>query len=121
MARTLRAAVHMGFFSRRSDGRFENNRLSSALVDRDDRTRAFASYFGTKSNQHAWADFEETLCTGKNAFERVHGTSVWSWFDRYPEERETFARAMMSITILAAAGIATSYPFGEHERICDVG
>jgi hypothetical protein len=28
---------------------------------------------------------------------------------------------MMSITILGAAGIATSYPFSDHQKICDVG
>jgi C-methyltransferase len=121
MARTLRAAVFVGVFERRSDGRYENNRMSRALLESDDSTRAFAIYFGSKSNQNAWADFAETLRTGKNAFDRVHGSSVWEWFDAHPEERETFARAMMSLTILDAAGIASTYPFGEVKRVCDVG
>jgi len=121
MARTLRAAVFKGVFSRRPDGTFENNRLSRSLLDEDDSTRAFAAYFASKSNQHAWADFAETLRTGKNGFERVHGSSVWAWFDAHPEEREMFARAMMSITIAEAAGIATAYPFGDAQKVCDVG
>lgn len=121
MARTLRALVYSGVFARRADGKFENNRISRALLDQDDSSRAFAVYFASKSNQHAWADFAETLRTGKNAFDRVHGTSVWDWFDAHPEERETFARAMMSITIAEAAGIATTYPFGEVQKVCDVG
>lgn len=121
MARTLRALVYSGVFSRRDDGKFENNRLSRALLDRDDSSRAFAVYFASKANQHAWADFGETLRTGKNAFERVHGTSVWDWFDAHPEERETFARAMMSITIAEAPGIASTYAFGEAKKVCDVG
>jgi O-methyltransferase domain len=121
MARTLRALAYTGVFSRRSDGRFENNRVSRALLDEDDSSRAFAMYFASKSNQHAWADFPETLRTGKNAFDRVHGSSVWDWFDAHPDERETFARAMMSITIAEGAGIATTYPFGETQKVCDVG
>lgn len=121
MARTLRALVYTGVFSRRDDGKFENNRLSRALLDEDDSCRAFAVYIASKSNQHAWADFAETLRTGKNAFVRVHGASVWDWFDAHPEERETFARAMMSITIGEAAGVATTYPFGEAKKVCDVG
>lgn len=121
MARTLRALVYSGVFSRRDDGKFENNRLSRALLDQDDSSRAFAIYFASKANQHAWADFGETLRTGKNAFDRVHGTSVWDWFDAHPEERETFARAMMSITVAEAAGIASTYTFGAAQTICDVG
>jgi hypothetical protein len=121
MARTLRALVFTGVFARRPDGKFENNRLSRALLDEDDSSRAFAMYFASKSNQHAWADFGETLRTGKNAFDRVHGSSIWDWFDAHPEERETFARAMMSITIGEAPGIATTYPFGEAKKVCDVG
>jgi len=121
MARTLRALVFTGVFSRRADGKFENNRMSRALLDADDSSRAFAMYFASKSNQHAWADFAETLRTGKNAFDRVHGSSIWDWFDAHPEERETFARAMMSITIAEGAGIATTYPFGEAQKVCDVG
>ncbi len=121
MARTMRALVYAGVFSRRADGKFGNNRVSRALLDEDASSRAFAIYFASKSNQHAWADFAETLRTGKNAFERVHGTSVWDWFDAHPEERETFACAMMSITIAEAAGIASTYPFGEAQKVCDVG
>lgn len=121
MGRTLRALVYSGVFARRADGKFENNRVSRALLDKDDSSRAFAVYFASKSNQHAWADFPETLRTGKNAFDRVHGLSIWDWFDTHPEERETFARAMMSITIAEGAGIATTYPFGEAQTVCDVG
>ena len=121
MARVMRAAVYMGFFARRADGRYANNRMSRALLDRDDSSRAFAVYFSSRSNLRAWADFRETLRTGENAFERVHGKSVWAWFDEHPDERETFARAMMSLTIMEAAGVAETYPFGEIGKVCDVG
>lgn len=121
MARALRAAVFAGYFVRRADGRYANNRMSRALRDVDGSARSFMLYFGSKSNLHAWADFGETLRTGKNAFERVHGVSVWEWFDRHPEERETFARAMMGLTLMEAAGVASTYPFSELGKLCDVG
>jgi hypothetical protein len=122
MHRVMRACVAMGVFARRSDGRFENNRLSRTLMTGDlESARSFAIYFGSKSNMLAWADFAETLRTGKNAFDRVHGTSVWEWFDRHPEERETFAHAMMGMTLLDAPGVASSYPFGDIGKLCDVG
>jgi hypothetical protein len=121
MGRSLRAAVFAGYFVRRADGRYTNNRMSRALLDVEGSARAFMLYFGSRSNLQAWADFGETLRSGKNAFERVHGVGIWQWFDAHPDERETFARAMMGLTIMEAAGVATAYPFGEIQRLCDVG
>lgn len=122
MMRIMRGAIVMGFFTRDARGRFRNNRLSRALLSGDlESMRAFAEYFASKSNMLAWADFPETLRTGKNAFDRVHGKSVWDWFDEHPHERETFAQAMMTLTLVDAPGIAKTYPFSEVKRLCDVG
>jgi hypothetical protein len=121
MERMMRALATLGVFARRADGRFTNNRLSRALLTGHAATfRDFAEYFGSQSNVDAWGDFDRTLQTGKNAFERVHGMSVWEWFDKNPDERSTFASAMGAMTTLDAPAIARAYPFREVERICDV-
>jgi hypothetical protein len=122
MLRSMRAAVSMGFFKRDEKGRYSNNRLSATLRSTEVYSvRSFAEYFGSRSNVQAWGDFPETLRTGKNAFERVHGKTVWEWFDEHPHERETFANTMMAMTLADAPGIATTYPFEEIRRLCDVG
>ena len=122
MLRTMRGAVSMGFFQRDSERRYSNNRLSSALRSSETYdVRSFAEYFGSRSNLAAWNDFPETLRTGRNAFERVHGKSIWDWFDEHPHERQTFADSMMAMTLADAPGIATTYPFAEIHRLCDVG
>jgi hypothetical protein len=122
MLRAMRGAVAMGFFTRDARGRYSNNRMSSALRSADTYSvRSFAEYFGSRSNLEAWCDFPETLRTGKNAFERVHGKTVWEWFDEHPAERETFAHTMMTMTLADAPGIATTYPWSEVRRLCDVG
>jgi hypothetical protein len=46
---------------------------------------------------------------------------IWDWFEQNPEERDTFAGFMMGRTTADAPLIATLYPFGEVERVCDVG
>jgi hypothetical protein len=69
----------------------------------------------------AWHDLETSVRTGKSAFPRVHGVSVWAWFDEHPEERETFAGFMMGLTIADAPVIASFYPWREVKRVCDVG
>jgi hypothetical protein len=120
--RTLRGLVTLGVFALGPDGRFRNNRLSRTLrTEAPESLRSYALYFGSASNVEAWADFDRTLKSGGNAFERVHGATIWDWFDAHPEERETFAGAMGELTELYAAAIATGYPFGDLQKLCDVG
>ncbi|MDB4936663.1 MAG: O-methyltransferase, partial [Labilithrix sp.] len=122
MLRAMRGAVSMGFFHRDAQGRYSNNRLSDTLRSTETYdVRSFAEYFGSRSNMRAWCDFPESLRTGKSAFERVHGKSIWAWFDEHPEERQTFANSMMAMTLADAPGIARTYPFAEVSRLCDVG
>lgn len=122
MERTMRAAVALGLFKRDAQGRFTNNRLSSALRWSERYSVGpLVEYFGSGSNLAAWCDFGETLRTGQSAFERVHGKSVWEWFDEHPGERETFAECMMTMTLFEAPGIAAAYPFGDLRTLCDVG
>jgi hypothetical protein len=119
--RVMRGAVAMGVFDLRPDGRFENNRTSEVLrSDVFASMRDLAEYFGSESNARSWTDLGETLRTGKNGFERVHGKSVWDYFGEHPEESETFARAMTNLTEFDASAIAVGYPFGEVGVICDV-
>jgi hypothetical protein len=122
MHRTMRALALTGVFHRLEDGRYENNRLSRALLRGNPlRTRDFAVYFASASNMRAWLAFDHVLRTAKNGFEHAHGKSVWAWFEEHDEERETFAQAMMGMTTAFAPSIATLYPFAEVKRVCDVG
>ena len=120
--RTMRALATLGIFVMRSDGTFENNRLSRTLLSgKLSRTREWALYFASKSNASSWIDYARTLETGKSAFTRVHGKNVWEWFDEHEDEREMFAHSMMGITVQDAPVIAKLYPFSEVKRLCDVG
>lgn len=119
--RTMRALCTVGVFTLGADGRFANNRLSETLrTGVPMSTRDLADYFGSPSNQHAWADFERTVMTGETAFARVHGVSVWKWLADHPEESRAFAGSMTSLTEQAAPAIVAAYPFARHARICDV-
>jgi SAM-dependent methyltransferase len=120
--RVLRAMATCGLFTRTLDGRYGNNRLSRALQsDQLASMRSFCAYMASKSNLDAWSALRETVRTGRNGFEQVHGMSVWDWFDRHPDEREVFASAMVSLTEIDAPGIARAYPWKEVARVCDVG
>src|SRR5262249_47391636 len=113
MHRMMRALVASNVFALDvSTGRFRNNRLSEVLRTCSPRSaRQFVEYFSTQSNVLAWADAEETLRTGTNAFERVHGMSVWDWLASHPAEERLFADAMAARTEDDAAAIVAVYPF----------
>jgi hypothetical protein len=120
--RMLRGLAALGVFALRADGCFENTRLSDALREgRLLRTRDWAEYFASRSNCEAWLGLEHALKSGKSAFEHVHGQSVWTYFEHHPDERETFARAMMGVTLSDASVVATLFPWREVKRVCDVG
>jgi hypothetical protein len=120
--RTLRALSTRGVFRMLPDGRFANARLAASLISGlPSRTREWALYFSSGSNVAAWGDFSETLRTGASAFDRLHGMSVWSWFDAHADEREMFAHVMMGLTSNHAPAIASMYPFEEIDVLCDVG
>jgi hypothetical protein len=120
--RFLHMFASIGFLVMHEDGRFATNRVLDALrIDHPMQARAFVEYFASRSNIAAWLDLRGTLVTGKNAFSRIHGTSIWDWFDAHPDERETFANAMMGLTRADAPFVAAAYPFVEVSTVCDVG
>lgn len=120
--RTLRALSSRGIFELHADGRFANNRLSRVLQSgKASRAREWAIYFASGSNAAAWSELQHTLETGESPFDRVHGMTVWEWFEQHRDEREVFAHLMMGITLMDAPVIATRYPFGEVASVCDVG
>jgi len=121
LRRTLRGGVSIGLFQLGSGGRFENARLAGGLRRGEGSLRDFARYFASESNVRAWLDYPRVLATGTSGFERVHGKSVWEWFDQHPAERDAFAAGMASGTRYEAPSIAKAFPFNEVKRLCDVG
>ncbi len=120
--RTLRGSAAKGFFRLLRDGRFEHTARSRALRSgHPSGSREFLLYFCSGSNLGAWGRFDHALRTGGSPFEKVHDVGVWEWFDRHPDERETFARAMMGLSAADAPVIAKLYPFQKMKKVCDVG
>jgi hypothetical protein len=119
--RTLRALASLGIFDLDRRGHFSNNRLSESLrVGVPASINSWAKYCGSKSNIAAWADYEESVATGKNAFERVHGKDCWAHFAEHADEGATFAQSMVDLTDLQGPLLAGAYPFSEIDLLCDV-
>jgi hypothetical protein len=119
--RVLRAAALEGLVRIDRRGRFRLTRSGRTLrSDAPSTLRPWARYMALESTRSAWGDLPETVRTGRSAFERVHGKSVWDWFAEHPEEESLFAAAMRSITELDAPVVAASSLLPDEGVVCDV-
>jgi hypothetical protein len=119
--RVLRAAAVDGLLKVDRRGRFKLTRLGRTLrSDWPATLRPWARYMALRSTRDAWGDLGETVRTGRSAFERVHGMSVWDWFAAHPDEERLFAAAMRSITEFDAPALAASELVPDTGTICDV-
>jgi hypothetical protein len=119
--RLLRVAALDGLLRVDRRGRFRLTRFGKTLrSDSPSTLRPWARYMALESTRGAWGDLTESVRTGRSAFERVHGMSVWDWFAAHPEEEQLFAAAMRSITEVDAPVIAASSLVPDEGVICDV-
>jgi hypothetical protein len=119
--RVLRAAAVDGLFRVDRRGRFKLTRLGRTLrSDWPATLRPWARYMALRSSRDALGDLEESVRTGRAAFGRVHGMSVWDWFAAHPEEERLFAAAMRSITEFDAPALAASDLVPDSGTLCDV-
>lgn len=119
--RLLRAAAADGLVKMDRRGRFRLTRLGRTLkTDAEATLRPWARYMALRSTREAWGDLTESVRSGRSAFERVHGTSVWDWFAGHPDEERLFAGAMRSMTQIDAPAIASAEVWPASGVVCDV-
>ena len=119
--RVLRAAAVDGLVRLDRRGRFRLTRLGRTLRSDDAASlRPWARYMALHSTGAAWGDLTESVRTGRSAFRRVHGASVWDWFAEHPDEERLFAAAMRALTEFDAPAIAAAEFWPERGTVCDV-
>jgi hypothetical protein len=119
--RVLRLAAVEGLLRMDRRGRFALTRTGRALrSDEAEGVRPWARYIALRSTTAAWADLTESVRTGRSAFRRVHGSSVWEWFAAHPDEERLFAASMRRLTEHDAPAIVAGYPWPVTGTVCDV-
>ncbi len=119
--RLLRAAAVDGVVRLDRRGRFRLTRTSQALrSDAPVPMGTWTRYITLASTRAAWADLTESVRSGRSAFPRVHGMSIWEWFARHPEEEQAFAQSMRALTEFEAPGLAGASLWPETGTVCDV-
>ena len=120
--RLLRALAGLGVFHEGDDRRFSLTPLGDGLrTDAPESLAGWAAFMGRPYYWQAWGALGESVRTGENAFRLLHGTDVWEYRSRHPEESEIFDRAMMALTGGANRALLEAYEFGRFEKLVDVG
>jgi hypothetical protein len=119
--RALRAAAVTSVVRLDRAGRFHATRMTRALAsDAPYFSAEWCAYMTSPAHQRAWGDLVQTIRSGDPAFHRVHGTSLFEWFDSHPAEGRNFTAGLSGLTLSEAAAIASAYPFPSSGSVCDV-
>jgi hypothetical protein len=118
--RLLRALAGFGIFEEDPEGRFSLTPSASLLQSETPQSvRSFALWSGGVSYQ-AFGGLEESVRTGRPAFERLFGTEFFSYLADHPESGAVFDEMMARHTAPVTSAIA-AYEFPAAGTVVDVG
>lgn len=119
--RVLRVLAASDVFSEIEPGRFDQTPVSRLLcANAPGSMRDFALMWGEDWYLRSWVDFEYTLRTGHNAFEKVHGLGLFDYLVQHPAAARTFAGAMKNFSSKLHGPIVEAYDFGA-AVVADIG
>lgn len=120
--RVLRAAASIGVFAELPDGRFELTPDAECLrSDTPGSLRNFARHVGHGCRLQSYASMEDTLRTGKQAFQQVHGMQSFDYYAAHPHLAEVFNGAMTAFSEAAADELSGIAGFGRFGVVADIG
>ncbi|ATL25030.1 methyltransferase [Streptomyces formicae] len=89
--------------------------------DVPDSLRAMVLLFAGEAMWRSWGDLAETVRTGANAFERIHGVPYFTYYAQRPEEYAMFNAAMGEDTKAVGPALAQGYDFSWCRTVVDIG
>jgi hypothetical protein len=120
--RVLRALAALGVLHEDGEGRFALTEIGECLrSDAAQPVGGWAAFVGRPYHFQAWAALLHGVRTGESPFRSVHGTDVWDYRARHPEEAAIFDGAMTAGTLRANDHLLAAYDFGRFATVIDVG
>lgn len=119
--RLLRCLASLGVFKETDTRVFELTPTAELLAsDHPGSMRDAAIFMGEPWHWSVYSDMLYSVTTGKVAWERVHGTEVFPYFQEHPEEYEIFNRAMTSFSTNTLPAIVEAYEFAGVKKLADI-
>lgn len=122
LERLLLMLASVGLFARDADGRFSNTALSEHLQDDHPHSmRGLALMYGAPWTWTPWGALDETIRTGRPAFDRLYGCPMFEHLSQNPSDAAIYNKAMSSTSARDLLGILEAYDFSGFDCIVDVG
>jgi len=122
MYRLLHALASAGVLEEQADAFFALTDIGQCLRSDSPQPRvAWARYVGRPYVWQAWGDLLHSVTTGEDAFRHLHGSGVWDWRARQPEESKNFDAAMTELSRGIVETIGAALDFSRWDCIVDVG
>lgn len=120
--RVLRALASIGIFEETDPGSFALTAQAQLLrSDVPGSLRASAMLYGEPWWWMACGDLLQSVRTGRPAFDRVHGRSLFAFLDQTADAATIFNDHQTNMTRQDAAAVVSAYGFRECRRVVDVG
>jgi O-methyltransferase domain/Dimerisation domain len=122
LRRLLRALAGLGVVAQVEHDRFELTELGTPLrSDAPGSVRRLVMMLCGPESGRTWDELVPSVRAGECAWERAHGMAWVEFYERYPEQAETFNRAMAEHTRDAAPGIIAAADFSRFDSVLDLG
>jgi hypothetical protein len=119
--RLLRAAATFGAVRMGKDGRVRATRVTRALRSDDvHHVGDWCRYLSSTAHQQAWGDLVASVRTGEPGFSRVHGRTLFEWFEDHPDEGDRFTRGLAGLTLADAPFVIAALDLPDRGVVCDV-
>ena len=121
--RLLRALSSVGVLHELDGRLFELTELGDWLrSDSAEPVGHWARYIGRPHFWEAWDHLLDSVQTGRNAFQQLHGGQrVWEWRAQLPEEDALFNKAMRGLSRQLSESYLDAFEFGQFPLIADIG
>ena len=118
--RLLRALSSVGVFEQLPDDQFRLTPLAECLNSKPGSQRAMAIMMG-EEHYLAWGEILYSLKTGKVAFDKIFGSSVFDFLAHHADKAAIFDEAMTGVHGAEYAAMLEAYDFNSIQTLADVG
>lgn len=119
--RVLRMLASVGIFSETADKRFELTPIAELLRrDAPNSMRDAAIMQGEEWNWRNYGEIRHSVETGKTAQVKAHGSPLFEFLARNPEDEALFSRAMVNFSSSVIPPIVEAYDFSGAGEVVDI-
>ncbi|QHT68776.1 methyltransferase [Rhodocytophaga rosea] len=120
--RLLRALANLGIVEANQDDTFSLTATGNLLCQTTSGSlRNVAILYGEEWLWKAYAQLSYSIEEGDQAFEFVHGQSMYAYLQQYAQAGEVFNKAMSGFSHMESAAITKAYNFSSAHTLVDIG